>query len=171
MRDLLRSPAPKDRGATLVEFLIGSAIAMIAFLVLATLLAATQRQQRSQTLISDAIGTARNAMTQVADEVRGAKWIDASGSDAVAWLDTNKDGVRDPNEEATFRVRTLGGITELVRIRNGTTTLLATGLQSGTLTVTTGKNAAELTIALTLPGVDGKAATSISSKVSTRANG
>lgn len=160
-----------DSGATIMEAMIGIAVAMIGFALLASLLAVSQKQQRALTQISDGLGEVRIAMTRVADEVRGAKWIEASGATAVAWMDANRDGIRTSAEDATFRIEVVGGVTRLVRLQNGSSTLLATGLQSGSLSVATTKNAAELTLTLTVPGADGKTGTTISSKVSTRANG
>jgi Tfp pilus assembly protein PilW len=160
-----------DSGSSILEVLIGSAIAMIGLAILASLLAVSQKQQKTLTEVTDALGEARVAMTRVTDEVRGAKWIEASGATAVAWMDADRDGIRIAAEDVTFRIETVSGVTRLVRVQNGATTLLATGLQSGSLTVSTGKNAAELTLTLSLPGRDGKTGTTISSKVSTRANG
>lgn len=160
-----------DEGSQFIEISIATAISMVAFALVGTVLSSAQRQERISGATGLSVDTARMAMAQVVKEVREARSISMAGPDARAWFDINSDGIRDADEIFTYGLRPDGEDQKLVRIRSTGTDILGQGLESGTFAVTLSPNGQNLTISVTVPGPDpARAATTLSSQVSLRGN-
>lgn len=160
-----------DAGLTLIEVMVGAVVALIGFGLVATVLVTAQRQERITTNVSRGIDEIRHAMGRATDDIREAKTLTASGTDAIAWVDANFDGVAQDTENHTFAVRTVSGVQQLVRINNGVEERLATGFSSGVVAVSTTPSGAKLTLTVTMPGDENRAGVTLSTEVATRGNG
>lgn len=161
----------RDAGVTVMELVVGMAVAMIAFAMLASVLITAQRQEKLTTETARSFDEVRLALARVTNEIREARGLTQSGADAQAWFDLDHDAVQDAGEVHVLGFRTVGGVTRLVREINGTSETLVDAIASGTLTVTLEKTGLQLAISVTMPDNDaGGGGATLTSKVVTRGN-
>lgn len=159
-----------DRGSSVIEIAVALAVSMIVLVIGGNVLVAAQRQERAVNGTSGTVDAARIALDDLANELREAHSLQVQDGDARAWFDHDRDGSADLGEVALFAFEPDGDLQQLVRVVDDVTSPIARTITGGSFATAVLTNGTRLTITITVPGVDGRAGTELTSEVTTRAN-